>query len=614
MRLAAAALALVLARGAVAADLTYLHIEANEGGSSGGHVALRQGDTVFHYQHEAPGVLRLERDSPARFDQRYRLLENRTIHATHVTVDDDTAARLRDELTRRHLVGTQHRACRAALDADVRLLALMDGEPGALRVAGAGFFADGGDAEPALVALRARVGDVSRREAAVRAQLVALGPDAFVPPPLPSDALGPPCYGFAQRYEDGVALLLAFDALAAARPLASDAVRTTGLALRDDERAVVAAHRDAITERVARLVDSRRPGAGFALLVGMARLAALQRTLDTGHWVLLDAYAADAAVVDPAVVQSRRDAMDDLVATVRRELDVARTAFVTAGTQETALGDVETAGNRLVELLAARDDGRPLRIQTGALLPQRPADVRALPAVPNDVAPALATARARADAYTAAVTTLDRYELVTRNCVTELFAAVDAALGSAAEAERRLGGHVDGTLRFIPFVAAASVADTWTVDAVEERPSYRRMRLATMPGVLDRLRESNTVTSTIYRRNPDDSVFLFFTDDGIAMRPLLGLANLAVGLGAGIAGLGLLPADGGALLRAGVWGAIWSVPELVFVNIRKGTFAVTQESGTSNTSTSAADRATSAIADSSSTAAPSPASSTRSPS
>ncbi len=82
-----------------------------------------------------------------------------------------------------------------------------------------------------------------------------------------------------------------------------------------------------------------------------------------------------------------------------------------------------------------------------------------------------------------------------------------------------------------------------------ELPSYRRAevtRLAAEEGGLRVwLREGNTFTSTLYRRNPDDSFFLFFTDDVLAIRPLLGAANLAVALGGGLPGLATLPVDHG---------------------------------------------------------------------
>ena len=43
------------------------------------------------------------------------------------------------------------------------------------------------------------------------------------------------------------------------------------------------------------------------------------------------------------------------------------------------------------------------------------------------------------------------------------------------------------------------------------------------------LRESNTLSSTIYRRNGRDSFFLFFTDDALPVRPIYGALNVAAG-------------------------------------------------------------------------------------
>ena len=133
-----------------------------------------------------------------------------------------------------------------------------------------------------------------------------------------------------------------------------------------------------------------------------------------------------------------------------------------------------------------------------------------------------------------------------------------------------------GPLNFIPAISAVSVQSTYAVSDVDEVPSYRKARLARMYAgenpVWVYLRESNTLTSTLYRREPDDSAFLFFTDDTIAARPVLGALNLVAGLGVAAAGLAMLPVDRGDLLRAGLRGALFSVPELAFFNIRKGSF------------------------------------------
>ena len=85
-------------------------------------------------------------------------------------------------------------------------------------------------------------------------------------------------------------------------------------------------------------------------------------------------------------------------------------------------------------------------------------------------------------------------------------------------------------------------------------------------------RESNTLSSRIYRRRDADGSFLLFTDDVFWPRPLFGALNLA--WSAGDAALGLLtaPFDRGRRLERAGKGMLFSVPELVFVNIRKGSF------------------------------------------
>jgi hypothetical protein len=168
---------------------------------------------------------------------------------------------------------------------------------------------------------------------------------------------------------------------------------------------------------------------------------------------------------------------------------------------------------------------------------------------------------------------------VGHNCVSELFRGIDAALtdgggGAGAPLARRI--DADGPLAVIPFVSADAVAARYPIEGEREIPSYRRVALARMAaaeGALPvALRESNTLSSTLYRHGANDSYFLFFTDDALAVRPLLGAVNLAVGAAATALGLVLAPGDGGAVLLAGARGLLASAPELFFVNIRKGSF------------------------------------------
>ena len=177
------------------------------------------------------------------------------------------------------------------------------------------------------------------------------------------------------------------------------------------------------------------------------------------------------------------------------------------GFPESAYAAVEAAGNRMLEVSGALEGRRPMRMPFGLGVPSRGAPFPDLvvPAVEGDaLAAALAAATARETAHEAELRRRYGYNVVTRNCVTEIFRTIDAAFAAAApagadvreESARRLGGHVDAPLNFIPAAAAVSVRESYAVSETIELPSYRLAALARMyrreNPVRVYLRESNT--------------------------------------------------------------------------------------------------------------------------
>jgi len=571
----------------------YVYIEANEGGSSGGHTAIRFGDETYHFQHERPGVLRLRRDDWQHFRYAYGVLENRTMHVSHVAVSDDVYARLRQGFNERYLGERRVFAHRDGLRDDRLLLELLlarrRGEPGgAVRLRGAGFFFpdDGSGASVAALALRQRVQQtygaeaIRQRSDDIGAELAHLAPAAFASPTVDLPTGGYPVftYPFSSRYRDLVTALIALRALDRARPLRPGAYRSpSGSAFDLDatERHQLAGYADRLTDDLTRLFRSDRPDWGFAFLVGMARLQALRTSDETGRWVLLDAFPPESEVIRVSYVRQHRGAVIALRTEAAEEFAGARARLrATEDLNEAGFAEVEATANRLLELDAALAGDHDLRVSSGALVPSRdaPWSELVIPDVTQDeLARALAQTRAAEKVFVEGLRERYGYDLIGRNCVSEIFRTVDAA---GAEP----GGRVDTrwSLDFIPFVAADAVNATWNVVQRTTLPSYRRSRLDDMcrheSPLRVRLRESNVITSTIHHRNVDDSFFLLFTDDLVPLRPLFGAVNVASGLGVAAVGIPLLPFDRGETLMSGVRGALFSVPELAFVNLRKGSF------------------------------------------
>jgi len=527
----------------------YLYLEPNEGGASAGHVALGFADRTYHFERLPGGLLQLERDDPAHFRYLYAALGNRAIHVTRIAVSDETRALLEAGFNTRYLIERRALAIRASLETDRRLLDVF------LRRARA---ATGG-------ASGSRAGSAERwsREDDQATDSLAIEGAGFFFPEERSGERSP-----------AVAALEALQDAPGLRADASFAPATGDAAIEPRERSVLAAYSRTLGDELVRLAAAERPGWGYSFLVGMARLAAIELSLESGHWVFLDATPPDHARIDHRVVARAADAdptfLDELLGEARADFAAARADLIAQpkiGEREYAR--VEMAGDRFCELERALETRGDVRIHDGAYLPSCPAARSAL-VVPRLSADRLVQVRAAVAgaqrAYERELVRLYGYDLLAHNCVTELFRTVDPSLAPPA----------DGGLTFVPLLSQSAVRRAYQVEATGEIPSYRSERLAELDRLesplVVALRESNTLTSTVYRRSRDDSYFLFFTDGAPAARPVLGTANLAVGIGAGVAGLALLPVDGGETVVAGLKGAVFSLPELVFVNIRKGSF------------------------------------------
>lgn len=588
------------------ASFSYLYIEANEGGSSGGHAAIRMGGQVYHFQHR-DGLLVLHRENTRAFLHAYALVANREIHASRVELPAADRDRLRAAFDRRLRTQTDQLEVLSALTADHDLLMLWrraaassDTAPVSPEIPALGYFAslDSADVDSSegVVALRARLearygpefAEVRRAEAMDRLEALARSDPAHWPAAPPSRRDEPPPFvrGWARRYVDAAAGLAALEVLGRGVGLRADAVIAPpgpAYTLTPEEAAKLRTAADELEARLLRLAGSPRGDWGTPFLAGLARLEAMHASLRRQRWVLLDVIPADAQRIPARVMAARRELGRAVVAAGHLDAGEARRAWLTGpDAGERGWTRIEDTVGRVHEFEQSLDEQRDLRWTRRILVPLRPARLPSsvpLPRVTDDrsMTRDLERVRERRRRYAAALEAHHGYELLSRNCVSEIFATINAGLGDSQATSRRvLGGYIDGTsaFRFIPFVSAAAVEDEYRV--VERRvvPSYRTRALARMRAnendLWVALRESNTLTSRSYQRGSLDSFFLFFTQDSAMVRPPLGALNLAAGVGETIWGVPRLPIDGGATFVSGLGGTLMSLPELVFFNIRKG--------------------------------------------
>jgi hypothetical protein len=464
-----------------------------------------------------------------------------------------------------------------------------------MRIRGAGFFYDGhsentGGESPSLRVLRDRLARdhgqtyLTDRIAALERAAEDLSPTTEVASAtaVHRDARPASAYPFSDRYQDLGAKIVALRALENATRIQSSARRVPSgdeYELSAAEGGKIRAFAERLEIDLVKLVSSKRPDWGYPLLLGMARLETLRESLALGRWVVLDSVPANPAFLSQRAVKRRDPFIVELRDRARVAFFEARTHFETTPEPgEPALAWLEEATNRYAEFQRGFEKNLAIPLYEGGLLPDQTATARGLPLPDVDrrtLRRAAEVAEVRERTYVDAVKQAFGYRLVSNNCVTEIFATMGRGWNPTAARDWPVeGDDPEGLLDFIPVVAYRKVLDTHADAEASEIPSFRRVRLEAMYETKNDLgvylRESNTLTSTIYRRNDVEPFFLFFTEDALPLRPVYGALNFAAGIGEMMLGLLHAPWDRGRMFTSGLKGATFSLPELFFVNLRKG--------------------------------------------
>jgi hypothetical protein len=575
--------------------LRFLYVNASEHGASGGHTAVAVGDDVYHYQHHADGIFRLVREAWPSFRRRYNDFENRTLRIARIDVDAADRERVRARFAREHLIQRAQIRMQGDLEGEVAALEVLGGAQRGLELRGMGLFhGAAGDADG--VALRAAVeatlgaGFVDAERRRVEEALAATRPEVrpLEAASIVADAYPPRAAHWSRKVRELLTLRLAIDVLYDAVPV-DDALLVDPEAFEREprvvgvrERAGLVLLRGELETAVCALLRSSRPDRGFPLLVSIARHRAVAMSLRTGRLVVLDVLPKSGPEVAARRVAEMREPLRGLRPEARASYRHVRRAVLADGrVDEAAYNTLENAATRYHELARALDLGAALRTAPGRHVPDRAGSVSATPVPVKDQRPAemLDRARRNASAGRQRLRALYPYDLLRRNCATELLRVVGRAFSSDAAAARALGGEVRAGegFAFIPFAWFEHVRTHLRVSSIEVLPSYRLRGLEARYAREGRLRvyleEANTFTSTLYPGSVGDEAFLLFTDDVTWPRPLYAVANGAWALGATGAGLLTAPFDGSERLSRGLRGIVWSVPELFFMNVRKGSFA-----------------------------------------
>lgn len=606
--------------------IKYLHVEANEGDSAAGHTAIRFDKDTFHFQHEPSGLIRIKRFDSANFDYLYTKLGNRSVNESWITVTDDTYRLLFDGFSQFQLIQDEQFNFLDTLRRDIFLFEFLlhrkmsPENSNAYPLKGVGYLLP--DQHPNAPStlnllpkninlpdpfsnLRRRILDKYGKDYLdvristtledihkIRLRSFRKGDYKVFRNAYPAYMDSP-----STLFDESVSALFALEFIRAPYQELPDSYWIAdGSRFRFslDERLLLRSYAQKTEDALLDLVNSSRSDWGYAFIVGLARLASINASVSSGTFVFPDIFA-DSPSLNPInmslpFLSAYRDEVEELFQKRRQEF------FSSTEMRESDFAALEYLGNNYLELNRSIKAGvvpRPL--------PENPVPSRAamltdlvLPEFDRaELEKELEAARLAKKEYEQLLSETYSYDLFRRNCVTEIFASinslfqkeflsngVDEKATNISEVKNisieRLGGYVDprSNLNFIPFISSGEVDACYNVTQKRIQPSYRSARLAEMktkesPLVVF-LRESNTLTSTIYSRASNDSPFIFFTDDTIIFRPVFGVFNLLAGVGESLAGIITMPVEGPKRFYLGAKGVMFSLPELVFINVRKG--------------------------------------------
>lgn len=603
------------AQPAAARNFEFLYIDANEGSASGGHAAIRFDKDVFHFQHAESGLLRLYRDDFAAFRFAYGYQENRTIRGHRIEVSEDFFRTLLDAFNRRLLIQNQQLDLLQALQDDLIVTAGLqtpESRP-TIELKALGYFLEryrpaiygpgvnNADASPQLKQLRQRIGAAygedflanKRQQTWERLQTLTPTLPANIASQIADDRFDPGQLGFARHYQYQLLNLAALDVLQAAiapRPATLLQSRLPAFKLNAGQIATLNAFREKLFTDLIRLMHSERPDWGYPLLAGMARLHALDASIASGYLAVLDRSRKTEADIPSTGIDA--DALPTALQYTQRLFAAANTRLADpASLDERGYAEIEQSVTALLQVHRLSDRGQTGKLATLTSTPSLPAhaELIGLPLASEALNRYRNAVDERLENYREQLASVYGYDLINRNCVTEIFRIINETVNRQAasasqdpnrlaEGSRRLlGGYIDdGGLNMIPFAAFDRVGSEYRLHSSYRLAAYRDTQLRKLyrsaPEWLVDLRESNTLSATAYDWNGDDAAFLFFTQDAAWPRPLQGGVNLAVAAGQAAYGLLSWPWDAGHHLQKSLKGMAVSIPELFFFNIRKGSF------------------------------------------
>jgi len=576
-----------------AKTLEYLYINASEGSASGGHVALRFDNETFHFQHYDGGIIRIVKDLNSDFDYQYRYLENRRFYIANIELKEATYQQLYDHFIYLFFQQKQQNAYLHEINRNLAFFQQQLDSP-LLAISAAGLLAispDKVDQRQLSAGLKLHAAiDKQYAKDFVNKKLLELSRllqnlsatsewvnDSAV---LDSNFINIP-YSYASQAVDISSKILLLQNIQKLSPLNEESYfipLDSSFDLSESEILQLKHFQGQLIQQLVELLNSNRPDWGKPGFVLYARILSLELSMQAGRFVFLNSYNANSVAIEEPEIRKYQDLLQAQKQSVLTYIQDEKVQLFAAekGINEKSYSVFEMLSNYYFEREIGLHQFRKIRVSGEQRLPTKSI------VFPKAMYPKLIkderTKRVRAlevhkKEYLNKITRRYKYNVLSRNCVTEIFSELERAKVDDKQL-KIISQLINKEIApFIPFQSFSSLAEKYTVT---EQDSFRQQRLAKMYASENNaqvfFREFNTLTARDYKLNDNDSAFIFFTDDAVWNRPFLGFGNLLFSSAYTLYGGLMAPFDAGKSFKKGGMGMVMSFPELAFFNIRKGSY------------------------------------------
>ena len=297
----------------------FIYVDANVGGSSGGHSALRINNTIYHFQYFPDGLFKLVRERWPYFRYIYNDLENRTLYVAHIHIKPNDLQTLQAHLDRTYLIQEAHMARLGELSADAQLLKDLSRGHFRMSIHGAGLFSFDSASDEVSTQLRSAVIDTYGEKYLERtmetldrelSKIPLVVPD-IEPISINNDIYPPPVKSLSKKYAENRLKRTALFVLDGALPIRK--IELTDMdrfirpgdrrGLTKNERKKLSAYAETLKTSVIHLAASNRPDWGYPLLLANARYQAVMGSLKRNRLCLLDPFPEGAKSVSPKTLE-----------------------------------------------------------------------------------------------------------------------------------------------------------------------------------------------------------------------------------------------------------------------------------------------------------------------